>query len=594
MSLFSFVRNQLSILDVAQSYIALKPAGKYWKGLSPFTNEKTPSFTVSPDKNIYYCFSSQYGGDVIDLVSRLEKCSQIEAVKILIERYNLQVPAEVLQGHTTHNSGENTYFKAHEVFMKWAQQNLQNSTQAKSYFSSRGVSQEMVEVFNLGFCAHSPSAASTLTSMIREANLTLEDMHNAGLLKKINGVWRSIFHERVLFPISDHLGRWCGFGGRILQETPGKPKYVNSLEHTYFNKGTLLYGLHQAKKSIKESGTVFLVEGYTDCIAMYQAGYRNTVATLGTACSLEHLKQLSRYATTAYLLYDGDDAGKKALLRIAELSWQVRIELRVLTLPQGYDPADFLASGNTLEDMIYKAPTIFGAFIDYAHQASCGKTLPERLQSIESVVALLHKIHDPLQKNLLLQQVSATFDVPLDTLAAALQKLPQTHANQEKPNVPDQKREESALSKLSSLEQQVVYLLLGSSTILPDAIHNTIQNSFSSSACNYIDQHQTYWKNNTGVVADFLETLTLQDQHRILSYAHTGFSDETALFEHIKRLTYLHAQQQWKSKVQELKVKIAAAQRAQNAPLVSELLRSLQTMYQSVAKEDNDKKEKNN
>ena len=170
----------------------------------------------------------------------------------------------------------------------------------------------------------------------------------AGILSESKNALYSPFEDRIMFPITDNLGRFCGFGGRTFMPQDERPKYYNSKENNFFTKGSLIFGLNVAKRDIQHKEIVFVVEGYMDCIAMAQHGYTNTVATLGTACTLEHLKQLSRYASYVYVLYDGDAAGQSAILRLTELCWNVNMDLKVIRLPRQEDPASFLAKGKAL------------------------------------------------------------------------------------------------------------------------------------------------------------------------------------------------------------------------------------------------------
>jgi DNA primase len=209
----------------------------------------------------------------------------------------------------------------------------------------------------------------------------------------------SPFEERIIFPICDHLGRYCGFGGRIFKEHDARAKYYNSKESAHFIKGSLLFGLEQAKKEMQKSGTVFLVEGYTDCITMAQYGYTNTLATLGTACTLEHLSALARYVQRVFVIFDGDKAGNDAIIRLTKLCWQVDMELYVICLPSGDDPASFLSKQNSLEPFIQQAQDIFLFFIKTLGEGFTNQPLANKLARIRQLLPSLAIFNSRISQN---------------------------------------------------------------------------------------------------------------------------------------------------------------------------------------------------
>src|SRR5579859_5964285 len=344
MNLFSFVKSQVFILDVINEYVTVKKAGIYYKGTCPFHSEKTASFTVSPHKEIFYCFGCHATGDVIAFIAQIEHCSQKEAADHLIDRHGIEVPAHIsIERETSqeHNQ-KKRYFELCDLAAEWAHKNLETNPQALSYFTNRGFTKQTLQLFNVGYFAGGQNGIKNLINFVGQHQFLIDDLLEAHILVQGKQVRYSPFEERLLFPIKDNLGRSCGFGGRIFKEGDERAKYYNSHENQFFTKGSLFFGLHMAKQSIQERASAFIVEGYTDCMAMVQHGYSNTIATLGTACTLEHLKILSRYVHTVHVIYDGDQAGQKAMLRLAELCWEVNLELKVVCLPDKEDPASLL------------------------------------------------------------------------------------------------------------------------------------------------------------------------------------------------------------------------------------------------------------
>src|SRR3990167_4037364 len=311
MNLFSYIKQKTPILDVVSQYVSLKRAGMYWKSSCPFHAEKTASFTVSPHRDIFYCFGCHKGGDAIEFICAMEQCSPLEAAKFLAERHQIAIPQELAspqQEQSTSRDEKKRYFELSRLVADWCHEQLKKHVPALRYIAQRGITEEQVDRFCLGYL---PACATALKELIKCAHqqaFSVQELYDMHFIFENRGLAHSPFEQRILFPIQDHLGRFCGFGGRIFLPGDERPKYYNSHDTPYFQKGSLLFGMDKAKKSIQQQGYAFLVEGYTDCIAMVQHGQTNTVATLGTACTLEHLQLLSNHAEKVYVLYDGDSA----------------------------------------------------------------------------------------------------------------------------------------------------------------------------------------------------------------------------------------------------------------------------------------------
>lgn len=423
MTLFDFVKARLPILDVISGYVKLKPMGNYFKGPCPFHSEKDASFTVSPDRQIFYCFGCQATGDVIGFFARLENLSQLEAVKVLIEHHSLELPPDIEK--SAHKEFKDFEKKdrhsdlCHKVAL-WVHQQLKKTPRAQHYLTERGIQQTTIDKFVLGYF---PGGIAHVDMLIKEMSyqgILLKDLLEGGVLMEGKNHLFSPWEERIMFPIKNAMGSFCGFGGRVFQPNDDRAKYINSRESDWFLKGKLLFGFDSAKKAIQQKEAVFLVEGYMDCIVMAQYGYENTVATLGTACTLDHLKLLGRQAPTIYLLYDGDKAGQAALLRIAQLCWQVSAELKVIVLPNNHDPASFLVAGLDLAGLVSEAQDLFTFFIDQVAEGFLDKPLSKKLVLAEKIIEVLLGIHDIFKQELLLHQAAQTMQVPFDALKRLL------------------------------------------------------------------------------------------------------------------------------------------------------------------------------
>ena len=429
MSLFAYIKNNISILELAREYTTLAKAGHYWRGRCPLHNERTASFTISEDKQIFYCFGCTAGGDCITLVAKKENCSPLEAAQLLVEKYQLTVP-DTLQTNKQPQDVKKRYFALNELVATWCQQQLVKNKEAQEYLISRGINRDSVRLFRIGYFPGGPDALNQLAVFMRQRSILVDDLLDLHIVIKGKNILYSPFEERIIFPISDHLGRICGFGGRIFKPHDTRAKYYNSRENTYFTKGTLLFGLQQAKMSMQKESMAFLVEGYTDCIAMAQHGYQHTIATLGTACSLEHLTLLSRYAQKLYVLYDGDRAGQEAMLRLTKLCWTVNLELYAITLPDKQDPSSYLLTHGSLNTLVEHADDIFVFFIKRTGSEFSHKPLAQQLMLIHELLTVIVTLDDEIKQNLLLEKAAATLGLPRSSLQQELARMvkPSTQA----------------------------------------------------------------------------------------------------------------------------------------------------------------------
>ncbi|KKQ11107.1 MAG: primase protein, partial [candidate division TM6 bacterium GW2011_GWF2_36_6] len=411
------------IVDVVSGYVQIHPIGLYLKGSCPFHSEKDASFTVSPDKQIFYCFGCHASGDAIAFIAKIENLNQLQAAKFLVERYRIELPQELQNSRSfsSENTEEkDTYFAVCKAFALWSNQQLLNDKIALDYIKSRGINDESINNFLIGYFPGGVAKINRLLKDMAKEGVLLKDLLESGLLVEGRSNIYSPFEERILFPIRDSVNRFCGFGGRIFKDGDDRPKYYNSRESDGFIKGKLLFAFDSAKKSMQEKGVGFLVEGYLDCIMMAQYGYKNTVATLGTACTVDHLKQLSRYIKALYVLYDGDKAGQNAILRLAEFCWEAKLDLHVIQLPAEDDPASLLQKGINMELFIQKSLDIFNFFINSLGANFQQKALAEKIFLAEKIVGVIAKIGDPFKRDLLLSQASMVMNLPFDSLKSLL------------------------------------------------------------------------------------------------------------------------------------------------------------------------------
>jgi DNA primase len=329
------IKERLSILDIIGGYVELKRAGKSYKGKSPFTNEKTPSFYVSPERGMYYCFSSQQGGDMFTFIEKMEGVDFKGALKILAERAHVELVPE----DPEKRDARDTQYALLEEATKYFTRNREEASSVNEYIKERGVKDATIQAWRIGFAKDEWRA---LKQYLTEKGFKDEEMLSAGLIKKADGGKEpyDVFRNRIMFPIMDAGGRVVAFSGRALSSEEGVPKYVNSPETELFQKSEILYGYDKAKHGIRQMNFSLIVEGQFDLVLAHQAGYGNTVAVSGTALTGHHIGLLTRISQNVVLSLDGDRAGISAVKRVALPMLEAGMDVKVAELPEGKDPAD--------------------------------------------------------------------------------------------------------------------------------------------------------------------------------------------------------------------------------------------------------------
>jgi DNA primase len=393
------VRETASIVEVASEFTALRRQGTNLIGLCPYHSEKTPSFSVSPEKNFYYCFGCNKGGDAIKLVMELKSFSFAEAVSHLAERFGIELEFEGRSPEETKYAEQRiarrrSAYKALAAATAYYHKYLLRSPtadEARRYLKKRGLENSTIIEFRLGYAP--PLGRSGFMQAIHKVGLDRVVLEMAGLLSSRGG---ERFVDRVMFPISDRRGRIVGFGARALGDA--KPKYLNSPETELFNKSSHLYGFPQVTGAMRKEKAALVVEGYTDVLMLYQSGIKNAVATLGTALTEQHLKALSSHADSIYLLFDPDEAGEKAVERATIGAARLRLDLRVLRLPK--DPADWLLENPAEDflDLLSKAVPILEYGVRRIASRARGAGAASRAHIMPKMLELIRRIKDPVLK----------------------------------------------------------------------------------------------------------------------------------------------------------------------------------------------------
>lgn len=334
------IRSRLNIEDVIGEYVELKRAGRSYKGLSPFTGEKTPSFFVSPEKNIWHDFSSNKGGDVFAFVMEAEGMDFRQAMEFLARKAGVDLSEYQSASARKRSAYKKRLLAANELAARYFQQSLLRSQQAIEYvFKQRGLSRQTVQDFQIGYA---PDSGTALLAALEKRGFTKREINDAGLLNRYG---KDLFRGRMMIPLMDQGGQVIGFTGRIIGNAPNAPKYLNTPQTLLYDKGRHIFALSQAKEAIRKSGFVVMVEGNLDVVSSHQAGVAQTVATAGTSMTENHLKAVKRLTSDVRLCYDSDKAGVAATERAIELASHEGVELTIISLPDGAkDPDELIKS----------------------------------------------------------------------------------------------------------------------------------------------------------------------------------------------------------------------------------------------------------
>jgi DNA primase len=448
------VRQSTDIVDIVSDYVRLHPSGRHFKALSPFTQEKTPSFIVSPDKQIYKCFSSGKGGNVFTFIMEMEKVTFPEAVELLAKRAGIDLGKYQPQKAQEEEKRESSQFDT----LRWAarlfHRTLESDAgrQAYAYLTgSRGLEAGTIRRFGLGFA---PESWDHLLHAAEQDGAPVEHLTSLGLLTRHQqrNTLYDTFRNRVIFPILTVGGQVAGFGGRTLSADPQTPKYINSPESATFEKSKLLYGMHAAKNEIRRQETAILVEGYMDVIALHQAGLKNAVASCGTSLTRYQAKLLKRYTSRVLFLYDGDNAGKKSMLAGIDILLAEGLTPWVVMLPGAEDPDSFIRNYGK-EAFLGELESEKSSFQDFQLRCYRDAGLMDNPDTASKAISAMTKsislITDSVQKELYLEELSKKLDLSRQTLRKVMassdtgrdpSREPRQRRDEPTPEPPAQKR----------------------------------------------------------------------------------------------------------------------------------------------------------
>ena len=458
------VRQTNDIVDVISQYVRLKRSGRNYFGLCPFHNEKSPSFSVSPDKQIFHCFGCGVGGNVFTFLTKIEGIGFVEAVQTLAERANIQLPTLESSGDSKKEELKTKVYKVNEFTANFYHENLYkpDAKIAQEYVKKRKLTNDTLKSFKIGFSGK----FDELYRALKQNGFEDREILESGLVNRNdNGRYIDRYRNRLMFPICDVRGRVIAFGGRVLDDS--KPKYINSPENIVYSKGRHLFGLNVAKKyDIKKN--LLIVEGYMDVISLHQRGIHNVVASLGTAMTQQQGYLLRNSTEQIILSYDSDEAGLNAKLRALEILQNMGCDIRVLQMEGAKDPDEFVIKyGNArFQALIDKALSVVEFKVKVLKQRLNLDNTSDKIKFLNEIAKLIAKVENTMEREVYIEKISKEYDVSKEALYAEVNKITYKQRNTEKaleksrPVILHKKNEETNVPEATKRRENTILSIL--------------------------------------------------------------------------------------------------------------------------------------
>ncbi len=545
------VRVQNDIVDVISEYLPLKQKGTSYFGLCPFHNEKTPSFSVNSERQFYYCFGCGAAGNVYTFIMQMENDTFPEAVKRLADRANIILPEpQYTQQAKEQEQQKQRLFLLHKQAGRFFYDKLQESVgeEARNYLQKRQMHLNIQKKFGIGYA---PKGKNELYQYLQKQGFSQEELQKSGLFveKKEANEYFDRFRHRLMFPILDIQGRVIGFGGRILSS--GEPKYLNSPETILFNKSKNLYGLNFAKNTRKRE--IILVEGYMDMISLYQAGFKNVAACLGTAFNQEHTKTLKKYADSVILLYDSDNAGTMAAQRAIPILVQHGFQVKVLQVPDGKDPDEFIKQhgAETFSRLLANAVHYIMFQIQYLKKEYDLTQTQQKVEFTIKAANILAKLDNDIERTVYTAEVSRMTDISPQVIESEISKIiikedmafMQDAQQQKKMQYSKNKNEITKAAGILSAQKDILYLCASNLQVYQKIKTILSAEDFSEPIYQKVYQkiEELYQKNGTIFPAELVNYFELPEEQKkvteifavVLQY-HSLKAMEKALTEEVR------------------------------------------------------------
>ena len=414
------VRQSNDIVDIISQYVHLKRSGRNFFGLCPFHNEKSPSFSVSPDKQIFHCFGCGVGGNVFTFLTKIEGINFIEAVQTLAERSNIQLPTLDNKGDSLKEELKAKVYKVNEFAANYYHENLYKpeSKIAQEYIKKRKLTNETLKSFQIGFSGK----FNELYNALKEQGFEEKEILESGLVNKNdNGKYIDRYRNRLMFPICDVRGRVIAFGGRVLDDS--KPKYINSPENIVYSKGRHLFGLNVAKKG--DVKKILIVEGYMDVISLHQRGVTNVVASLGTALTQQQGWLLRKSSEQIILSFDSDEAGLSAKMRALDILQNMGCDIRILQMEGAKDPDEYIIKYGSarFQSLIEKALSVVEFKVKVLKKDLDLNNTNDKIKFFNEIAKLLSKIDNTIEKEVYIEKIAKSYDISKEAIYAEVNKL---------------------------------------------------------------------------------------------------------------------------------------------------------------------------
>lgn len=515
------VRQSNDIVDVISQYVHLKRSGRNFFGLCPFHNEKSPSFSVSPDKQIFHCFGCGVGGNVFSFITQIEGINFVEAVQMLAERANIQLPTLQDNGDSQREELKAKVYKVNEFTAEFYHQNLYKPQAkiAQEYVKKRQLSNETLKSFKIGFSGK----FDELYQELKKQGFGEREILESGLVNKNErGQYIDRYRNRLMFPICDARGKVIAFGGRVLDDS--KPKYINSPENVVYSKGRNLFGLNVAKKG--DLKRILIVEGYMDVISLHQRGITNVVASLGTALTEQQGWLLRKNAEQIILSFDSDEAGLKAKLRALDILQNMGCDLRILQMEGAKDPDEYIIKyGNArFNNLVDKALSIIEFKVKILKKDLNLENTNDKIKFLNEIAKLISNVNNTIEREVYIEKIAKEYDISKEAIYAEVNKLTYKNVKTEKvlekpkPVVTHIKREEKVISEAVKRRENTVIalLLMGDLNIFEILRQNIKVEDFQDEVNKKIAQklYEEFEKGNSNINA-IIDNLEQDEQNQI-------------------------------------------------------------------------------
>ena len=515
------VRQSNDIVDVISQYVHLKRSGRNFFGLCPFHNEKSPSFSVSPDKQIFHCFGCGVGGNVFSFITQIEGINFVEAVQMLAERANIQLPTLQDNGDSQREELKAKVYKVNEFTAEFYHQNLYKPQAkiAQEYVKKRQLSNETLKSFKIGFSGK----FDELYQELKKQGFGEREILESGLVNKNErGQYIDRYRNRLMFPICDARGKVIAFGGRVLDDS--KPKYINSPENVVYSKGRNLFGLNVAKKG--DLKRILIVEGYMDVISLHQRGITNVVAPLGTALTEQQGWLLRKNSEQIILSFDSDEAGLKAKLRALDILQNMGCDLRILQMEGAKDPDEYIIKyGNArFNNLVDKALSIIEFKVKILKKDLNLENTNDKIKFLNEIAKLISNVDNTIEREVYIEKIAKEYDISKEAIYAEVNKLTYKNVKTEKvlekpkPVVTHIKREEKVISEAVKRRENTVIalLLMGDLNIFEILRQNIKVEDFQDEVNKKIAQklYEEFEKGNSNINA-IIDNLEQDEQNQI-------------------------------------------------------------------------------